>query len=310
VTVEDTEAPSMECPAQTTLPANAGCKAAMTDLTGMVTATDNCDTTPKVTQNLAVDSPLEMGEYDVTFTATDASGKAGTMNCDNAIKVIDNEKPSMTCPETQTILLANSEGKAEMTDLTGKVGTKDNCDPSPTVTQDPLKDTLMILGKHDVTFTEKDASGNEFISICPAAVYVNGPPECTKAFANPSDLWPPDHQFRSVLIEGVTDPNTDAKVTITVTGILQDEPVNTQGDGNTCPDAKITDTGGAEVRAERSGTNQVPGDGRVYHIKFKADDGMVGGTCNGEVTVCVPHDQGNKKTCVDGGATVDSTKCS
>jgi hypothetical protein len=82
-----------------------------------------------------------------------------------------------------------------------------------------------------------------------------------------------------------------------------------QGDGDTCPDAKITDTGGAEVRAERSGTNQVPGDGRVYHIKFKADDGMVGGTCNGEVTVCVPHDQGNKKTCVDSKQLYDSTTC-
>jgi sugar lactone lactonase YvrE len=135
----------------------------------------------------------------------------------------------------------------------------------------------------------------------------NEPPDCSKAVASPSEIWPPNHKFRSVLVNGVTDPDDD-KVTIKVTSIFQDEPVNTQGDGNTCADGKITATGGAEVRAERTGTKQVPGDGRVYHIEFTADDGK-GGKCDGEVIVCVPHDQGNKPQCVDGGKLNDSTKC-
>jgi hypothetical protein len=52
------------------------------------------------------------------------------------------------------------------------------------------------------------------------------------------------------------------------------------------------------LRAERDG----PGDGRIYHAQFKASDSL-GASCSGEVTVCVPHDQGNAKpACVDGGA--------
>ena len=60
----------------------------------------------------------------------------------------------------------------------------------------------------------------------------------------------------------------------------------------------------AQVRAERSGTDKVPGDGRVYHISFTATD-EYGATCDGEVTVGVPHDK--KDTPVDGGALYDST---
>lgn len=155
------------------------------------------------------------------------------------------------------------------------------------------------------------------ISVVPSAAtgsYVplrrtNKPPDCSKAVASPGVIWPPNHKFRSVLVDGVTDTDGDP-VTITVTTIHQDEPVNTQGDGNTCADAMITDTGGAKVRAERSGTKKVPGNGRVYHIMFTADDGK-GGTCEGLVKVCVPHDQSKKKTqCVDGGPLYNSLECS
>jgi hypothetical protein len=155
------------------------------------------------------------------------------------------------------------------------------------------------------------------LSVVPSAAvgsYIPSPPknkapDCSYAVASPSVIWPPNHKFRSVLVDGVTDPDGD-EVTITVTTIHQDEPVNTQGDGNTCADAMITDYGRAKVRAERSGTKKVPGNGRVYHIVFTADDGN-GGTCEGLVKVCVPHDQSKKKTqCVDGGPLHDSTKCS
>ncbi|HEX6865561.1 MAG TPA: hypothetical protein VF414_22225, partial [Thermoanaerobaculia bacterium] len=61
-------------------------------------------------------------------------------------------------------------------------------------------------------------------------------------------------------------------------------------------------TAEVRVRAERSGQL----DGRVYHLFFKAEDGR-GGECEGEVTVCVPHD--NKGACVDQGALHDSTVC-
>jgi hypothetical protein len=135
----------------------------------------------------------------------------------------------------------------------------------------------------------------------------NMPPTCTGAFADPTQLWPPNHKFRDVAVVGVTDPDGDP-VVLTITSIFQDEPLNGLGDGNTCPDGSGVGTDTATVRAERSGTRGVPGDGRVYHIGLRADDGH-GGSCEGTVSVCVPHDQGMGVDCVDQGPLFDSTRC-
>jgi hypothetical protein len=126
----------------------------------------------------------------------------------------------------------------------------------------------------------------------------NQPPDCTSAAPSIQTIWPPNHKFVSVQILGVTDPDGDP-VTITIDGIFQDEPV---GSGKHSPDGKGVGTTTAQVRAERDGS----GDGRIYHIFYTADDGN-GGTCSAEVSVGVPHDQGQGATAVDGGALYDST---
>jgi hypothetical protein len=91
-------------------------------------------------------------------------------------------------------------------------------------------------------------------------------------------------------------------VTITITGITQDEAIASEDHGNPCADATGIGSSAAHLRATREGT----GDGRVYHVAFLADDGH-GGQCTGVVTVCVPHDQGRGRACVDQGALFDST---
>lgn len=130
----------------------------------------------------------------------------------------------------------------------------------------------------------------------------NRPPDCTQAGAEPGTLWPPNHTLRDVTIVGVTDPDGDA-VSLQVLGVKADEPVDVQGggDGNTCPDAEVSPL---RVRAERQGA----GNGRVYHIEFRATDGR-GGECTGTVQVCVPHDQGQGSQCGDGGPQYDMTTC-
>jgi len=135
-------------------------------------------------------------------------------------------------------------------------------------------------------------------------VLVNCPPDCSNAAPSIATLWPVNHKFVPITIVGVTDPDGDP-VTITIDSIYQDEPVNVIGSGNSEPDGKGVGTDTAEIRAERSGTKKVPGNGRVYHITFTADDG-VGGTCTGTVTVCVPHDNAHSE-CVDDGPLYDST---
>jgi hypothetical protein len=107
----------------------------------------------------------------------------------------------------------------------------------------------------------------------------------------------------SVGIKGVTDPQGQS-TTISVLGVGQDEPTNDVGDGNFCPDSGPLGSATVQLRAERQGT----GDGRVYHIFFSATD-PDGFSCSGEVTTCVPHDQGRGAMCIDEGPSYDSLMC-
>ena len=134
----------------------------------------------------------------------------------------------------------------------------------------------------------------------------NQPPDCSEAVASIEEIWPPNHKMVDVEIVGAIDPDGDP-VTITITGITQDEPVNGAGDGNTAPDGAIVGTSTAQVRAERQGGKGKggPGNGRVYEISFTASDGK-GGECSASVPVCVPHDQGKGSECVDDGRLYDS----
>jgi hypothetical protein len=165
-------------------------------------------------------------------------------------------------------------------------------------------------GNYAVTFTVTDPSGGSDsrtinIVVVDVPQNVNRDPDCSRAVPSVTEIWPPNHKQTVVVdILGVTDPDGDP-VTITVTMILQDEPTNTLGDGDTWVDGSGVGTARASVRAERSGTPRLPGNGRVYEIFFTASDGH-GGTCSSSVKVGVPHDQDHRPA-VDDGAHYDST---
>jgi len=131
-------------------------------------------------------------------------------------------------------------------------------------------------------------------------LHLNQPPVCDRAAASPAVLWPPNHKLVAVAIVGVSDPD-NTQVTLTVTGVTQDEAVNGLGDGDTSPDAVVQGSLLA-LRAERSGS----GNGRVYTVSFRAANSR-GDTCTGRVTVCVPHDQ-KPATCVDDGQRFDALR--
>jgi hypothetical protein len=127
----------------------------------------------------------------------------------------------------------------------------------------------------------------------------NRPPDCSGAVPSidttPKAKKKGKNKLIPVDVQGVIDPDGDA-VSITISGIFQDELVGRQPDGS--------GVGGdtAFVRDEKEKENR-GGNGRVYHIGFSADDGL-GGRCRGEVLVTVPH---KKDEAVDDGATFDST---
>lgn len=145
------------------------------------------------------------------------------------------------------------------------------------------------------------ASGDELTLDQALLIVVNVPPDCSGAAADEEELWPPNHKFESVGVVGVVDPDGDP-VTLTIVGVTQDEPTDSTGDGSTCPDAGALGDSTVALRRERSGT----GDGRVYHVRFRADDGR-GGVCESEVVVCVPHNRND--VCVDQGPLFGSTIC-
>jgi hypothetical protein len=128
---------------------------------------------------------------------------------------------------------------------------------------------------------------------------VNDPPACRTASAQPNVLWPPDHKLVPVAITGVSDPNGDP-LTLTITAVTQDEPIDGLGDGDTRPDA-VLHGAMALLRAERS----AKGNGRVYQVRFRADDRQ-GGTCDGSVSVIVPRD--SRTPVIDDGQLHVSTR--
>ncbi len=139
----------------------------------------------------------------------------------------------------------------------------------------------------------------------------NRAPDCSAAVATVDRLWPPSRRLERVSISGVTDADGDP-VTITVTGITQDEPSTSFGD-DTCPDGVIDAEGTAWIRLERqvsvksSASDSGRTNGRVYEISFTATDPS-GAVSNGRVTLCVPS-HGSQGSCFDDGQAFDSLDC-
>jgi hypothetical protein len=193
------------------------------------------------------------------------------------VRVTDDKLGAVSCPKTSL-----------------QPGESMTCSAGGTAASGPHSNVGTVKGTAD-TLCGGDASASD-----PSSYEgVNGPPPCN---GKPSltELWPPNHKMVDIQVLGIVDPNGDP-VTIKITGITQDEPVEEKGDGNTGPDGAGVGTSTAQVRAERSGLE----DGRVYEIHYSATDNQ-GAACTGSVFVGVPHDQRGTPP-VDSGQYYDST---
>jgi hypothetical protein len=287
----------------------------------------------------ASDSTFPIGTTAVTCTVTDADGLTAT---GSFTVTVTNNAPAVAPPADLTTPATSAAGAIVSFVATGT----DVEDGSLAAVCVPASGSTFPIGTTAVTCTVTDAGGLTATgSFTVTVIQFNQAPVCTAAVANPATLWPPNHKWVAIAIGGVNDPDGDA-VTMLINSIFQDEPTDTEGEGNTAVDGKGVGTATASVRAERignlsreyggreghyagdgcdheqakkghkagdncdhekEGRNKVRGDGRVYHIAFTASDGD-GASCTGEVTVGVPHDKGGHATPIDGGPLYDSTK--
>ena len=253
-----------------------------------------------------------MGETFWPFSAADA---AGNVSATVTRKVTVVKKPSAItsadasivygAPLTMTATISPSWATGSLTFVLDD-GTPLNV---PIVAGEvSLAMPLLSAGTHTlvISYPGSDSVANSSRSVRIQVIDPNNqPPICSAATGG--EIWPPNHtKFHAAPISGVVDPEGGA-LTFLVTAILQDEPVDSTGDGKFSPDGQGVGTSTAWIRAERNGHgNKAAGNGRVYEIRFTATDNQ-GATCLGSVLWTVPHDRGQRATAVDDGVRYDST---
>jgi uncharacterized repeat protein (TIGR01451 family) len=148
-----------------------------------------------------------------------------------------------------------------------------------------LRDGTTITNSAQVSGSRPDPDGSN--NTAAISVRASNPaPAISAVSADPSVLWPPNHQFVSVTIDYSVSDNCGPLTN--VLSVTSNEPPDAKGDGNTEPDFKVVDAQHVLLRAERSGR----GNGRIYTITVTSTD-SAGGSSQSSTTVTVPHDKGH-----------------
>jgi hypothetical protein len=235
VTLKDVTPPSITCPANATVNANASCQGTVGSYSA-ATLSDNCNPTPTVTQSPASSTVLTGHNTAQTVTLTANDGNGNTSTCTLTVTLKDVTPPSITCPANATV---NANASCQ-----GAIGSyspaslSDNCNPSPTATQSPASSTLLTGHNtaQTVTLTANDGNGNTSTCTltvtlkdvtppsitCPANITINANASCQgtiSAFTPTalSDNCNPTPTFAQSPVAGSTISGHNAVRTVTLT---------------------------------------------------------------------------------------------
>jgi gliding motility-associated-like protein len=165
VTVNDVTPPTIVCPANITLSADAQCQAKFTLPAPNVS--DNCN--GATWSSNQPDDIFPLGQTIVIYTATDPSGN--NASCQFTVTVEDKTKPTFVDIPADIFATANNSCKAK---VSWKPPTpKDNCTAEPILTVSHDKDYEFPLGPTRVKFTAVDAAGNS--DTCSFRVVITNP---------------------------------------------------------------------------------------------------------------------------------------
>ncbi|MCB0478749.1 MAG: HYR domain-containing protein [Crocinitomicaceae bacterium] len=163
IILTDSTAPSISCPNDTNIYANASCDATVPDYTGVTVVSDNCTNAGVIAIS---QSPVAGGILSglganqlVTMTADDGLGN--TSQCQFTVNLVDTISPSVTCPGTQSV---NGDNNCEalVPDFSALVSANDNCSNSINLTYSQLPAIgATVSGPTNImTITIQDESGN------------------------------------------------------------------------------------------------------------------------------------------------------
>lgn len=149
--LEDQTAPTISCPLNQTATITTGCSYVVVDYTSSASVSDNCDSSPTVSQSPAAGTTVS-GVQTITLTATDATGNFS--NCTFTVTPIDTESPVIACPSDivtcDPLVVFNAPTAA------------DNCS-SVTISQIAGigSGSIYPVGETTNTFVATDQSGNK-----------------------------------------------------------------------------------------------------------------------------------------------------
>jgi len=230
ITVVDLEAPVISaCAPPVVLPAGLNCSALVPNLTGLVTATDNCSAVV-VTQTPAAGTIIPAGITSVLLTVTDAGGN--TNLCSTTVTVVDATAPVIVCPANITATCADTNGAV----VTFAATAADNCDPAPVVICTPASGSTFAVGVNTVICQAVDAAGNT--NTCSFTVTVLDPiqPKLTIAHVGVDVIvsWP--QTCTTYVLEEALEfgtPTTWTPVTASITAVGADYQITVPaGAGN------------------------------------------------------------------------------
>ncbi len=144
-TVTDNTAPTVICSAVPGASADANCQAAVPNVLGGLSLSDNCSAASAITmsQSPAAGTLVGVGAHTITVTATDAAGNSAS--CTTSFTVADTTAPTVICPAVPGAS-ADANCQAAVPNVLASVS--DNCSAASAITtsQSPAAGTLVGVG--------------------------------------------------------------------------------------------------------------------------------------------------------------------
>ncbi|MBS1786204.1 MAG: HYR domain-containing protein [Acidobacteria bacterium] len=279
VTVVDTEAPAVTCPANIVQSTDPGLCSAVVRFNP--TATDNC---PGVTVATSIPSGavFPKGTTTVTATATDAAGNK--TSCSFTVTVVDTELPVLgACPTN--ITQSTDPGLCSAVVRFTLPTATDNC-PGVVVTSTQPSGAVFPKGVTTVTVTATDTSGNKTACSFTVTVVDTEAPVIGPAWPSPPILADPDGTMRNVRINyDVTDNCPGVLNNLSVSANELDKGTDDPGTPLWGHDWQIISDHQVRLRAERT----QHGLGRIYFITIGSTDEAGNKAVTKKVSVKVPR---------------------